>query len=225
VKILLVEDDPELNELLVRSLSTRGFIVDAVRSAEDADLALSTHHYRAAIFDRNLPDGNGLDLLRQIRRAKQPIPVLMLTAVSGAVSRIEGLEAGADDYLEKPFDMNELGARLRALGRRSNALEQEILSAGKISFNVTTRMASTTDGPIKLSRREAALLEQFLRRISVTVLRGQLEQAIYGFDEAVTPNALEAHISRLRAKLNVAKSGLELHAMPGIGYLMSETMP
>jgi DNA-binding response OmpR family regulator len=222
MRVLLVEDDAELRLLIAKSLSQRGFFLDSVGNVEDAKFALLTNGYRAAIFDRGLPDGDGMDLVRHIRRLEQSLPVLILTATCGAANRICGLDAGADDYLEKPFDMNELAARLRALARRSQNLDQDELTAGRIRFNVTTRMTYTPNGAVKLSRREAALLEQFMRRVGVTVLREQLEHAVYGFDDAVTPNALEAHISRLRIKLKAANACVEMHAMPGIGYLMSE---
>jgi two-component system, OmpR family, response regulator len=221
MKTLLVEDDAELRTLIAASLSARGFFVDVVGSSEDADLALQSNEYRVAIFDRNLPDGDGLAILRKLRMAKKNVPVLVLTAASGAPNRIEGLDAGADDYLEKPFDMNELAARLRALCRRPTEMEEEGLAAGRVHLVLSTFTAHTPEGVVKLTRRETALLEQFMRRIGVTVLREKLESAIYGFDDDVSANALEAHISRLRSKLRAANAGLEVHAMPGIGYLMS----
>lgn len=222
MRVLLVEDDHELGRLIVASLKKRGFVVDRVCELGEAKAALSVEDYKVAIMDRMLPDGEGLQLVKTIRRQKMPLPVLMLTAMNGAARRIEGLEAGADDYLEKPFDMNELAARLRALGRRVSHYSEDVLKGGRLSFDLASRTASTPEGPLKLSQKEAILLEQFLRRFEVTVLRDQLIQAVYGLDDAVTPNALEAHISRLRKKLNAAAAGVSLHTMPGIGYLLKE---
>jgi two-component system, OmpR family, response regulator len=224
MKILLVEDDVELGLLIVDGLKFRGFLVDLVDTIDSAYAVIADKDYRVAIFDRMLPDGDGLALTSNLRKMKNALPILMLTAIGGVSSRIEGLEAGADDYLEKPFDMNELAARLHALGRRPRDIATATLKAGRINFDMKSRMANTAQGAIKLSKREAALLEQFMRRLNVTVLREQLEQAVYGINDEITPNALEAHISRLRKKLKAADSGLTLHAMTGIGYLLAETV-
>lgn len=222
MKILLVECDGELCGLISTSLTLKGFLVDTVETSEDACNAITMHDYNVAILERNLPDGDGLELLQRFRNSKQALAIMMLSAMGGAANRIKGLDAGADDYMEKPFDMNELAARLRAIGRRPRELGAEVLNAGDIHFNISNRTAHTSSHPIKLSQRETALLEQFMRRPGVTVLRERLEQSVYGFDEAYTPNALEAHISRLRGKLKAAGAGVEIHAIHGIGYLMKE---
>ena len=224
MRILLLEDDTELGELIVTSLKKRGFVVDHVDHVQDADALLQTEGYQVAVLDRMLPDGEGLELVKEFRRRQVSLPVLMLTAMNGAARRVEGLEAGADDYLEKPFDMNELVARLRALGRRPSQYAESLLKGGRLSFDPDTRTASTPDGPVKLSQKETILLELFLRRFGVTVLRDSLIQAVYGIEDDVSPNALEAHISRLRKKLNAAGADVSLHTMPGIGYLMKEAM-
>lgn len=223
MRVLLVEDDVELGLLIVSSLKNKGFIVDRFESISEGRAAASIAQYRAAIVDRMLPDGTGLELIRSLRKSGSPLPILMLTAISGANQRVEGLEAGADDYLEKPFDMNELAARLRALGRRTPHIDEEVLTAGRLSFNLTTRSATTPEGPLKLSQKENILLEQFMRRLNVTVSREQLDSAAYGYDDIVTHNALEAVISRLRKKLRSADLGVELHTMSGIGYLLRAT--
>jgi len=224
MRILLVEDDAELGQLIARSLKRRGFITDQVSRVEDARAVLLTEDYKVVIVDRMLPDGEGLQFVSEIRRKKMLLPILVLTAMDGVTRRVEGLEAGADDYLEKPFDMNELVARLRALGRRSAQYSGDLLMGGRLSFDPKARTASTPEGPIKLSQKEIILVEQLLRRFDVTVLRDNLMQAVYGIDDDVSPNALEAHVSRLRKKLNVADAGVSLHTIPGIGYLMKEAV-
>lgn len=200
-------------------------MIDRVDTIASAQAALSLQQYRTVIVDRMLPDGEGLELAREIRQLKTPPPILVLTALNGVAERVEGLDAGADDYLEKPFDMNELAARLRALSRRGTHLEEEVLMAGRLTFRSETRTVSTSEGTVKLSLKETLLLEQLMRRFGVTVLRERLEQAVYGLDETPTSNALEAHISRLRKKLGAADTDVELHTMRGIGYLLKRSDP
>lgn len=224
MRVLLLEDDVELGRLIVTSLKKRGFVVDQVGRVEDAEALLQTEDYQAAILDRMLPDGEGLEVVKDIRQRQVPLPVLMLTAMNGVARRVEGLEAGADDYLEKPFDMNELAARVRALGRRPSQYSETLLVGGRLRFDQVTRTATTPEGVVKLSQKETILLELFLKRFEVTVLRENLIQAMYGIDEDVSPNALEAHISRLRKKLSAANAGVSLHTLPGIGYLMKEVV-
>ena len=222
MKILVAEDDAELGNLIADGLTERRFLVDLVGSVESAEAMMADNAYRVLVCDRGLPDEDGLSLVSRLRRRNNATPVLILSAMTGTANRIHGLDSGADDYLEKPFDMNELAARLHALGRRTQNMEPREFKAGKLSFDTLSRTATTPNSVVRLSNKEAHLLEQFMSRMGVTVLRSQLEQAIYSVEDDITPNALEAHISRLRKKLNAADACLHIHNMPGIGYLMTE---
>jgi DNA-binding response OmpR family regulator len=219
MRILLVEDHPALREVIADHLTARGFVVDAFASGRDALAAVAVVDYDAAVLDLGLPDMDGLDLLTEIRnRTHRGLPTLLATARDALPDRIRGLDAGADDYLVKPFDLLELEARLRAVLRRPGGRRDDVASCGRLLFDMNRRQASVGGVPLDLHRRELALLEQLLRASGRLVVREALEERIYALDEAVTPNALEALVSRLRRKLEASSAGARIETRRGIGY-------
>jgi two-component system, OmpR family, response regulator QseB len=222
MRVLIIEDNARLAGLIEHGIAQCGFSPDIVDGLREADAALSGASYDAIILDLGLPDGDGLAWLRQ-ERLKLPLPpVLILTARDGLGDRVAGLDAGADDYLVKPIELDELAARLRALLRRPGPRSQPVIRAGKLAFDVAARTASSGDHVMELTRREADLLELLIRRAGAVVRRSTIEEAIYRFDEAVTPNAVEAIISRLRHKLGDAGHHDALITIRGMGYLLRD---
>jgi DNA-binding response OmpR family regulator len=223
MRVLLVEDNERLSSLMQGGLARAGFTVDAFASLTDADAAVATVDYDLILLDLGLPDGDGLHWLKQLRRSKQGIPVLVATARGGLTDRVAGLDTGADDYLVKPFEMDELLARCRALLRRPGACLSTVLSTGNLTLDTASRQVAVAGNPIDVPRREADLLEVLLRRSGQVVPRTVLEERLYGFDDDVTPNALEAHVSRLRRRLNDAAADVSIHTVRGVGYLLRLT--
>ena len=222
MRVLIVEDNSRLAELISDGIARHGFSGDGVGSIDEAEESLASATYDAVILDLGLPDGDGLEWLRRERPRRPLPPVLILTARDGMGDRIAGLDAGGDDYLVKPVDIEELAARLRALMRRPGARELPIIRAGKLAFNVAARTARSGDHVIELTRREADLLELLIRRAGAVVRRSTIEDALYRFDEPVTPNAVEAIVSRLRHKLNDADDLGRLVTVRGRGYLLRD---
>jgi len=220
-RILIIEDNVRLADLIAEGLKDKGYNCDIANSLADADAAIAVARFDAAILDLGLPDGDGEQWLRLRKPVSEP-PTLILTARSGLEDRIKGLDAGADDYMVKPFAIDELAARLRAMLRRPGPRTQTILRVGPLSFDTASRAASADDHPLDLARREADLLELLMRKAGEVVRRQVIEDALYRFDEAVTPNAVEAIISRLRRKLDEANAGGCLHTVRGVGYLLRE---
>lgn len=219
MRILLVEDEVEMAAALRAALARRGFVVDRVRTLEDAHLALKEPGVRAVLLDRRLPDGDGLSLLPVLRAMTDPPPVIVLTALGQTMERVEGLDAGADDYLVKPFELDELLARLRAVARRRAGAAVEPLTLGALSFDTVHREAQVSGNPLQLPRREIALLDVLLRRAGRVVLRETIEAALFGFDDAPASNTLDSHVSRLRRRLSDAGAGVAIHALRGVGYM------
>jgi len=219
MRILLVEDEIEMAAALRAALARRGFVVDRVRTLEDAHLALKEPGVRAVLLDRRLPDGDGLSLLPVLRAMADPPPVIVLTALGQTMERVEGLDAGADDYLVKPFELDELLARLRAVARRRAGAAVEPLTLGALSFDTVHREAQVSGNPLQLPRREIALLDVLLRRAGRVVLRETIEAALFGFDDAPASNTLDSHVSRLRRRLSDAGAGVAIHALRGVGYM------
>ncbi len=224
MRLLIVEDNLRLGELLAGGLGRRGFSADIARRLADADEAMASASYDAIILDLGLPDGDGARWLAARRRAGNhsgPVPpALMLTARGGLEDRVAGLDAGADDYLVKPFAMEELAARLRALLRRPGPRGHSLLELGGLRFDVASRKAGFGGRALDLSRREADLLDLLLRRSGSVVTREAIENALYAFNEPVTPNAVEAVVSRLRRKLEDAGAVGLLHTIRGVGYML-----
>ena len=219
MRILLVEDEIEMAAALRAALARRGFVVDRVRTLEDAHIALKEPGVRAVLLDRRLPDGDGLSLLPVLRAMADPPPVIVLTALGQTMERVEGLDAGADDYLVKPVELDELLARLRAVARRRAGAAVEPLTLGALSFDTVHREAQVSGNPLQLPRREIALLDVLLRRAGRVVLRETIEAALFGFDDAPASNTLDSHVSRLRRRLSEAGAGVAIHALRGVGYM------
>lgn len=205
---------------LSAALKRYDIVVDHVSTLADATEAVSSDVHAAILLDRQLPDGDGLQLIAILRAKRTGIPVIVLTARGDLADRVAGLNVGADDYLAKPFAIEELLARLRAVLRRPADVVSNLVQAGRLSFDVDNRVASVAGEPLNLPRRELLVLETLLRRIGRTVQRSSLEEAVYSFDDEIQSNALDTHVSRLRRKLIDAEAGLEIHAIRGIGYLL-----
>jgi DNA-binding response OmpR family regulator len=223
LRVLLVEDEPEMAAALAAALKNYDMVVDHIATLGDAEEAVSTNAYGAILLDRQLPDGDGLALVSKLRASGVSVPVIVLTARGELVDRVAGLDIGADDYLGKPFAVEELLARLRAVLRRRADLPSETIRLGRLSFDVSNREASVDGKPLDLPRRELLVLETLLRRMGRTVARSSLEQAVYSIDDEIQSNALDTHVSRLRRKLSEAESAIEIHAIRGVGYLLKRS--
>lgn len=223
MRVLLVEDNLRLSTLVRRGLENEDFTVDGVGSLSDAEVALNTAPYDVVILDLGLPDGDGLDLLRTMRAGGSHVPVLVLTARDGVDDRVKGLNAGADDYLLKPFAVEELTARLRALLRRPGGALGLSLSVGNVTFDTSAREVRVGRELIKISKKEMGVLEQLMRRAGRVVPKETLESKLYGFDDDVSPNSLEANVSRLRKRLIQVNASVTIHTLRGIGYLLSDS--
>jgi two-component system, OmpR family, response regulator len=220
MKLLLVEDEPELSAALRQALERQHYVVDEVGDLVTAEEAVRGGLYDVVLLDRTLPDGDGLSLVPGIRLRNPGVPIIVLTARGHLTERVRGLDDGADDYVAKPFAIEELLARIRAVRRRPNELAAESLSLGRLSFDLAHGDAAVDAVRLDLSRRERTALSALLRRSGRTVLREALEEAVYGFDDDVQSNTLDSHISRLRRKLADADAGVEIHAIRGVGYLI-----
>lgn len=198
-------------------------VVDRVATIGLAEEALLTNTYGAVLLDRQLPDGDGLTLIPKLRAGGLQSPIIVLTARGDLAERIAGLNTGADDYLGKPFAIEELLARLRAVLRRPSDMPAETMHLGQLAYSSEHRQASVGGVALTLPRRELLVLETLLRRSGRTVARSALEEAVYGFDDEIQSNALDTHVSRLRRKLADADAGVEIHAIRGIGYLIKRS--
>jgi DNA-binding response OmpR family regulator len=222
MRVLVVEDNARLRALTQRQLQDAGFAVDAVGELAEADAATRTETYDAIVLDLGLPDGDGGTLLRTLRGRGAATPVLVLTARDALDDRVAHLDAGADDYLVKPFAAAELLARLRALLRRPGQALPGRLALGDLGLEMAARAADIGGRPLALSRRELALLELFLRRPGRVVAKAEIERAIYAFDDEVTGNTIEVLIHRLRRRLADGGSRVALETLRGIGYVMRD---
>jgi DNA-binding response OmpR family regulator len=218
---LLIEDEERIVEILRSALARIGFTVDSVGDAEDGWEALSAAVYDAAILDLGLPGGDGLALLGRIRRSANPVPILVLTARDAVEERVRGLDAGADDYLTKPFALAELVARVHALLRRPGGALGRVLTAGNLTFDTVGRDARVGDASVALPRREAAVLEHLMRRLGRLVPKSVLEDRLYGMDDEIESNAIPVHVHRLRRRLEQAGASAEIHTVRGVGYLLT----
>ena len=221
MRILLVEDDPALAREIVRALEREHWPLDHVSSLADAFEAVIQFPYRAILLDRSLPDGDGIALIPAARLRPSRPSIIFLTARDEIADRIEGLDAGADDYLVKPFALEELLARIRAACRRPLAgMPPEPIEIGRLSFDPATREVRVGERPLVLPRRELALLELLVRRSGRVVQRTHLDAELYGFEAEVSANALETLVSRLRRRLEDAEAGLQLRTIRGVGYML-----
>jgi len=221
MRLLLVEDNEELSGLLVKSLGAAGFDADSVTTAADALSVLGSTHYAAVILDLGLPDDDGLAVLRSLRTRQNTVPVLVLTARDGVNDRVTGLRAGADDYLVKPFAVEELVARLEALLRRPGQLLGRSLELGNLVFDTVGRQLFIGGEPQTLSARELAVLEILLRRTGRVVSKRAVEDQIFGLSGDVGSNAVEVYVHRLRKSLQDLGASAAIHTIRGVGYLIT----
>jgi DNA-binding response OmpR family regulator len=222
VRLLVIEDEPRIAEILKSGLQRAGFAVDVVRLCADAREALALTPYDAAILDLGLPDGDGLDLLAELRSARNGVPVLVLTARDAVEDRVSGLDAGADDYLVKPFATVELIARTKALLRRPGGALGVQLQAGNVVLDTIGRDVRVGELSLHLPRRECTILEHLLRRQGRVVPKTVLEEKLYGIDDELESNAVPVHVHHLRRKLQDAHATAEIHTVRGVGYLLTE---
>ena len=219
MRVLLVEDHPSLAEAVSAALRRAGFAVDHAASAHTARQMAALAEYAIIILDRGLPDGDGLQWLPELRKGGR-VPVILLTARDQLADRLAGLDGGADDYIVKPVEMPELVARCRAVLRRPGERAATILSLGSLEFDTSTRSVSVAGRPIALGRREVTVLENLMRQCGRVATRQMLEEAVYGFDDEVSPNALEASVSRLRRALDAAGCPLPIVTVRGLGWML-----
>lgn len=222
MRLLLIEDEPELSTLVSGNLSRAGFAVDTAKSLDEAGAAVRSMNYEAILLDLRLPDGDGLGLLKSLRDRGDKTPVIVLTARDAVADRVRGLNAGADDYLIKPFAIEELVARINAVLRRPNENLDLRLRLANLEFDTAHRAALVGGQPLTLPRRELGLLELLLRRAGRVVTRDALQDALYGEGDEIESNAVDANLSRLRKHLSEAGAQIRIRAVRGVGYLMQE---
>jgi DNA-binding response OmpR family regulator len=216
MRLLLVEDDRLIGEALVTALRQDGYSVDWLRDGQSASDALRTVRFDLVLLDLGLPRRDGLSVLQELRGRHDATPVLVVSARDEVDSRIAGLDAGADDYVIKPFDLGELGARIRSLLRRRAGNAELQLECGGIRLDPATHEVTLRGAPVALSAREYAVLEALLQRPGVPLSRAQLEDRIYGWDDAVGSNAVEVHVHALRRKLGADA----IRTLRGVGYVI-----
>ena len=217
MRLLLLEDDQQLAKGLLQAMVRQSYAVDHFDSVKEGLAAIEYEHYDLVILDLGLSDGSGLDFLK-IYRNKQTEPVIILTARDTIEDKIQGLDLGADDYLPKPFDVNELQARIRALLRRSSGRASNQIVYGDLEVDQKARAVSYKGQSISLSRREYNLLEALLSNQGKVMSRANLEQTLYSWDEEIESNALEVHIHNLRKKI----SSKLIKTVRGVGYMVAE---
>lgn len=220
MRILLVEDDELLGDGIRTGLRHYGYTVDWVKDGRSAHRVLTTPHedFDVIVLDLGLPKMTGLDLLKSIRERHIMVPVVILTARESVEDRVKGLDAGADDYLTKPFDLDELCARMRALQRRSKARANPMITHGDIELDPASHTVHLAGKDVPISRREFALLQKLLENVGRVISREQLNQTLYGWGENIDSNALEVHIHNLRKRF-----GTDLiRTIRGVGYMVSK---
>ncbi|HVO90612.1 MAG TPA: response regulator [Casimicrobiaceae bacterium] len=219
MRILLAEDDPMIGKSLQQALQQDGYAVDWVTDGLAARSALNTagDAYSLVLLDLGLPRRSGLDVLKELRRAGSRVRVLILTARDAVADRVEGLDAGADDYLTKPFSLDELGARMRALLRRDIAREDNVLRHGELALDPVMHSVTHAGRPVEVSAREFALLQALLERPGAALSKAQLEERLYRWGEEIESNAIEVHIHNLRKKLGADV----IRTLRGVGYALA----
>ncbi len=222
MRILVVEDERHLSSLVQDGLKRAGMQSDSFTLIEDAVFALRTSHYDAMILDLALPDGRGEQLLIGHHGGNSAMPVLILTAEDAVQSRVDCLNAGADDYLVKPFDMDELVARVRALLRRPGGALGTILTVGNVAFDTIGRHVTVNHVALLLSRRELAVLEHLLRRSGRVVPKELLQDKLYDADQSPDSNPIPVHIHNVRRKLSETGATVDIHTVRGLGYILRE---
>jgi DNA-binding response OmpR family regulator len=217
VRVLVAEDDEGLRSVLERGLRESGYAVDAASDGESALRHLDTYEYEVAILDWRMPKITGLEVVQRLRRRGSALPVLMLTARDAAIDRVTGLDAGADDYLVKPFDFSELLARVRALQRRGEAMQSRIIKVADLALDTVTREVTAGTNEPRLTATELSILEILLQRSPATVSRRSIALAVWNDEaDALGSNTLDVHLARLRAK--IASSGAKIETVRSLGY-------
>ncbi|WP_134681434.1 response regulator [Paracoccus ravus] len=214
MRILLIEDDVGLGPAVREQIVADGHLADWVRELADAQACTETVDYDLILLDLMLPDGRGIPFLRAMRGRGATTPVIILTAMDRISDRIEGLNAGADDYLVKPFDLSELSARIGAVARRYNGNPNPLIALGEFRVDLAARQVSGPEGPVDLGRREWIVLETLLRNAGRYVSRPEIEDRLYSFEEGVESNTVEVYVSRLRRKLGRDS----IQTQRGLGY-------
>jgi DNA-binding response OmpR family regulator len=222
MRLLLVEDNDRLASLVKQGLEKVGYNTDVVTTATDALDAVEASHYDVVALDLGLPDEDGLTVLRALRRQGKSTPVIVLTARGSVRDRVAGLDAGADDYLVKPFALEELIARLNALMRRPANLLGHALRLGNLTFDTTARQVFVDDKACVLAAREIAILEALMRRSGRVVSKQLLESDLYGLSEDIGSNAVEVYVHRLRKRLVELGASVRIHTLRGLGYSIAE---
>ncbi|MBB3359379.1 MULTISPECIES: response regulator transcription factor [unclassified Novosphingobium] len=220
MRILLVEDDAPLARALAACLAGAGLTVDHAASSEEAELYLAANTYAALVLDRGLPDGDGLALLARLRRAGHGLAVVVLTARGEVQARIAGLDAGADDYMAKPFSPDELLARLRAVLRRNGTFQGREIACANLVFDLDNLSLRVGGRVVALSAREAGLLGLLLRREGQVVTKRLAEDQLFGANDPLGSNAIEVYVHRLRQKLDAAQGEAEIVTVRGVGYII-----
>lgn len=216
MRVLLIEDDAMIGDAVRAALRQDGYGVEWVRDGRAAETALATEHFDLALLDLGLPGKDGIDVLRSLRQRKQAIPVIVITARDGVGDRIKGLDAGADDYVVKPFDMDELAARIRSTLRRSAGHAEPEIEVMGVRLNPATREVTRDGRPVSLSAREYALVEALMLRPGAILSRAQLEERMYAWGEEVESNTVEVHIHGARRKLGSDF----IQNVRGVGYFV-----
>ena len=216
MRLLLVEDDPMIGASVQRGLKQEGYTVDWVRDGAAAELAVANGVHELILLDLGLPRKSGLELLAGLRRKGVAVPVLVITARDSVADRVKGLDAGADDYLVKPFDLDELSARVRALMRRQGGRATPVIEIGALALDPAAHTVTLDSAPVALSKREFSLLHALMKQPGVPLSRAQIEESLYGWEEEIESNAVEVYIHSLRRKL-----GAEwIRNVRGVGYMV-----
>lgn len=218
MRILLVEDDALLGDGIRAGLAQAGFAVDWAKDGREAELAVTAQAYDAVVLDLGLPSLPGLDVLRRARASKNQVPILILTARDTVGDRIAGLDAGADDYLVKPFDLGELQARLRALVRRANSQPESVISHGALRLDAAGHSVTFEGHPVELSAREFAILQELLLNAGRVLSKARLEEKLYGWGEEIESNTIEVFVHHLRRKL----APQLIRTVRGVGYMIAK---
>jgi len=221
LRLLLAEDDTMIGEAVRAGLRRQGFAVDWVRDGIAAEQALLAETYDACLIDLGLPRKAGLDVLRCLRERGSTLPVLVLTARDAITDRVDGLDAGADDYVVKPFDLAELAARIRAVTRRKGGRAQAVIEHGEVVLDPATREVRRNGETVALSPREFALLQALLEHPGRILSRAQLEERLYGWGEEIESNVVEVHVHTLRRKLGADF----IRNVRGVGYRVGQAAP
>ncbi len=222
LRVLLVEDNAKLVDTMSRGLRERGYTVDAALTAADGEAMAGRHKYDLLILDLMLPDRDGLEVCKGLRRSGLRAPILILSALSATKDKVTGLDAGADDYLSKPFEFEELLSRLRALQRRGSASESTTLHYADIDLDLTKRVAKRAGQTIQLTNKEFALLEFFMRRPGTTLSRAQIGEHVWDLNFDPSSNVIDVYVSMLRRKIDRGFASARIHTVVGTGYVFGD---